>query len=264
MQYEQLSFIDTSCPKMPQEFIGKEMKKTSLTLNTPREWTSDEIEWCTNLKKQGWSIKDIAESIGRDLTSVSIKMKRIKKADDTYNVEHLKEKYLMNDAYYEYLKPKNVLDVYSGKKHYWQDKCNCISNDIKTEFNATYHMDALKLLCQEYIKGNKYDLIDLDPYGSAFDCFDLAIKMAERGMIVTYGELGHKRWKRLDYVRNTYQIDSLEHFTVDTLISKTQEIAKHNHKQLTVWDVGNWRNISRVYYTIKSLKITEQWEQKHE
>lgn len=262
--YEQLSFINVSCPQMPSHYQGKTLSSGGVTKTAPREWTDAEIDWCMDLKRQGWSDRDIAESVGRDLTSVSIKMKRLKKSGDTYNADHIKEKYLLNDSFCEAVKPTTVLDAFSGVKHYWKTKLasGCVSNDHNTEIDADYHMEALKLLCKEYLEGNKYDLIDLDPYGSAFDCFDLALKMAKKALIVTYGELGHKRWKRLDYVRNTYQIDKLDYFNIETLIAKTQEIGRHNHKNLVVWNVGEWRNIARVYYIIEPLKITEQWEAK--
>ena len=64
-------------------------------------------------------------------------------------------------------------------------------------------MDALKFCCYEYYCGNQYDLIDIDPFGSVYDCLQFAIKMAKKGIIVTYGEYGHKRWKRYDTVRPT-------------------------------------------------------------
>ena len=60
----------------------------------------------------------------------------------------------------------------------------------------------------------KFDLIDLDPFGSAYDCFDLAIKMAKKGLCITLGELGHKRWKRLDFVSSHYGIDNIDNLTL--------------------------------------------------
>ena len=73
-------------------------------------------------------------------------------------------------------------------------------------------MDALKLLCREYIGGKRYDLVDLDPFGSAYDCFDLACKIAKKGLCITLGEMGHKRWRRFDFIRTHYDIDCEEDF----------------------------------------------------
>lgn len=103
--YKQLSFIDTSCPKMPEEFKGQDKKWGGITKNVPREWTEQEIEWCLKLKQDGFTISDIAQSIDRDVTSVSIKLKRLTKKNDTYNAEHLLQKYQMNDEFYEKIKP---------------------------------------------------------------------------------------------------------------------------------------------------------------
>lgn len=254
---EQLTLFNTGIPKMPTGFVGKHKTWGGITKNVPREWTQEEIDWCLELREQGYTTKDIAESVGREATSVSIKLKRMTKKNDTYNTGHLVEKYKTNDEYYSYLQPKKVLDVYSGEKHYWKNKCDCVSNDKNEEFEADYHLDSLKLLCKEYLEGNKYDLVDLDPFGSAFDCFDLAMKIATKGIIITYGEMGHKRWKRTDFVRNTYGIETLEDFTIENLIAKTREIANHNHKDLSIWKVCNWPNISRVYFEISDYKITE-------
>lgn len=263
-QYEQLCLFDMGCPQMPKSYVGKELTNGGFTIYTPRQWTAEEIDWCLDLRNKGYSIQEIADSVCRDKASVSLKLKRLTKKNDTYNLEHLKEKYNLNDEFYEVIKPEKVLDVYSGKKHYWKSKCNCVSNDIDTEIEADYHMDSLKFLCQEFLKGNKYDLIDLDPYGSAYDCFDLAVKMAKKGLIITYGEMGHKRWKRLDYVGSIYGITDIKDFNIQALIAKTQDIARHNKKNLEVWRVCEWRNITRVYYIIQELKITEQWEKKDE
>ena len=123
-----------------------------------------------------------------------------------------------------------------------------------------YHLDALKLLCKLYCEGKTFDLIDLDPFGSAYDCFDLAIKMAKKGLVITLGELGHKRWKRLDYVERYYGITNLEDFTIDNLINHIQQLGMKNKKRLVVYEKKEWKNIGRVYFKIEPYKITKQWD----
>lgn len=120
-------------------------------------------------------------------------------------------------------------------------------------------MDALACICYLYSKGATYDIVDLDPFGSAYDCFDLAIKMAKKGLVITLGELGHKRWKRLDYVSRYYGIETLEDFTIERLVEHIQMIGRRNKKLLTPLFMREWRNIGRVWFAIEPLKITEQW-----
>lgn len=246
-------------PKMPEEYKGETKKGGGYTKTAPREWTSLEIAWVKSLLNEGFTTKEIAESIERSQVSTSIKIKRLGKKDKTYNDEHISDKYQTNIDFINFLTPRKCIDVYAGEKSFYAGYCKVISNDKNEAFKTDYNMDALKFLCQMYVNGEKADLIDLDPFGSAYDCFDLAIKMAQKGLVITLGELGHKRWRRLDYVSRYYGIHSFEDFTIDRLIEHIQEIGRRNKKELIVFAKKEWRNIGRVWFLIEPLKITEQW-----
>jgi len=229
-----------------------------------KKWTREEEEKLLHLKKQK-SIKEIAFILDRSEVSVSIKYKRLNKKNKTYNEKHLEEKNKLNEDFLKIIKPKTILDVFSGEKSFYTDKCQYITtNDINKDFKTHYNMDYLSFLSLMYSNNKKYDLIDLDPFGSAFDGFDLAIKMAKKGLIVTLGELGHKRFKRLDFVKYRYDIYDLNDFTVENLIEKIKKIGFANKKELKVVFLANWDRISRVYFEINDFKITEQWENKKE
>lgn len=247
-------------PKMPEQYKGAIKRGGGYTKTPPRDWTEKEIEWVKALIDKGYSAAQIAESIDRTTVSVSIKIKRLGKKDKTYNVEHIDDKNKTNKAFIEHIKPSGlILDVYAGEESIYAGEGCVISNDKDEKCNTAYHLDALKFLCLMYAKGIKADLVDLDPFGSAYDCFDLAVKMAQKGLVITLGELGHKRWKRLDYVGRYYGIDNLEDFTLDRLIEHIQMIGRRNKKDLVVYAKREWRNIGRVWFEIKPLKITEQW-----
>lgn len=119
-------------------------------------------------------------------------------------------------------------------------------------------MDYLSFLCLMYLKDKKFDYIDLDPFGSCFDGLDLAIKMANKGLAVTLGEMGHVRWRRLDFVKYRYDIYSIEDFTSDNLIHKIQKIGRYNHKYLEVYCKKDWNNISRVWFIIKPFNSSHK------
>jgi hypothetical protein len=250
---------------MPSEYKGEYTKNEGLTKFQPRKWTEKEIEWVNMLKEKGFNTKQIAECIDRDVTQVSIKIKRLGKKSMTYNQGHFEEKFSVNYDFVKEIKPKSVLDVYAGFSSVYK-KLNCdnvISNDKNQKSNTEYHLDALDFVCQMYLDKRKFDLVDLDPFGSAYDCFDFAIKMAKKGLVITLGELGHKRFKRLDFVRRYYGIETLEDFTTNNLVKHIIKIGERNKKTLIPIYVKDWRNISRVYFKIEQLKITEQWEKKN-
>lgn len=253
--------MNKEIPVIPCEYIGEQLSKNKYVDTTPRRWTSKEVEWCLKLDKDGYSNKEIAKSVGRSEVSVSIKMKRLKKKDGRYNTSHAKEKHETNIEFIEYLQPESVLDLYCGTNKIYANKAKTvITNDIDKSIEADYNLDALKLLCHLHYEGKSFDFIDLDPYGSASECFDLAIKMAKKGMSVTLGELGHKRFKRLDYVSRHYGIDALEDFTTDNLISFIQKVGLKHKKQLNIYKKCEWNSTSKVWFTIDDVKITEQWD----
>tara|TARA_R100001163_G_C5060508_1_gene197316 strand:+ start:1414 stop:2115 length:702 start_codon:yes stop_codon:yes gene_type:complete len=228
-----------------------------ITKTKPRPWTKQDIADLNDLKKKNIHTKTIAYILDRSEVAVQIKWKRLNKTNNTYNEKHIKEKYRTNEDFLEIIKPKTVLDLYAGEKSFYltQGGMMIITNDIEKEYYNSYRNDALKTLCLLYYQNEKFDLVDLDPFGSAYDCFDLAIKTAKKGLIITYGELGHKRWKRLDYVERYYNIQTLEDFNLENLIKETQAIGIRNKKKLSPIFIKKWQNIARVYYKIEKYKV---------
>ena len=228
-----------------------------ITKTKPRPWTKQDIAELKSLKEKKVNIKTIAFILERSVTAVNIKWKRLHKKDNTYNQKHVKEKYETNIKFLNEIKPKTVLDLYAGEKSFYlsQGGMMIITNDIEKQYYNSYKNDALKTLCLLYYQNEKFDLVDLDPFGSAYDCFDLAIKTAKKGLIITYGEMGHKRWKRLDFVERYYNIKNFEDFTINNLIKHTQSLGIKNKKILTPVFIKEWQNIARVYYKINKYKV---------
>lgn len=135
-----------------------------------------------------------------------------------------------------------------------------VTNDAEPMYEADYHEKAEMLIHKLYYMGCKYDVIDLDPYGSAYECFDIAVKMSNKGLIVTFGEMGHKRWKRLDFVKRYYGIETMEDFTLANLVKHLEMIANRNKKHLESVFSRSWDRISRVWFKVEPIKITEQWK----
>ena len=263
MNQLQFGFLDKQKKQyfLPEEYIGKELKSGGITKTIPRKWTKKEIDWALKLKDKGFSYKNMAKFLYRGTTSVSIKMKRLSKENGTYNEPHKEDKYKYNDLFLKEIKPKTVLDLFAGNPSYYEDKIEKLyTNDINKDFNTYYSDKAEKLVCKLYYENAKFDLIDIDPFGSAFDCFDLSIKMAAKGIIITMGEMGHKRWKRLDFVKTHYGIDKIEDFTSNRIVEEIIKIGTRNKKKLIPVFLNDYKNISRVYFKIKKIKVTEQWD----
>lgn len=225
----------------------------------PKKWTDSDIKLLNELKSQKKCNSDIWKIMGRSEISIQIKYKRLHKKDWSYNSKHVLDKYATNDLFIEQLKPNSLLDVYAWNCYY--KKCGIakyITNDKDIWKETDYHLDSSEFIYKNYKA--KFDIVDLDPFGSAFDCFDIAIKIAQKGLIITLWELWHRRWKRLDFVKNRYWITVLD----DNWIQKMNEYILNRwliyKKILTPVFIKDWNNIWRIYYTIESFKETSQWD----
>lgn len=258
-----LTFDRRDVPPLPMDKRGGVKKMSEFVKSEPREWTDAEVEWLRDMKAQGFTKEEIAESMGRTETSIAIKLKRIGKTNEKYNEPHRKEKYAANQEFEDAYQPLTVLDAYCGKGSWWKNHSGAkviITNDADDKITADYHLPAERFMAKLYADGLRYELIDLDPFGSAYDCFDLALRMAQKAIIVTFGEMGHKRWKRLDFVRYRYGIENLSDFTTSRLIDEFRRIGWRHKKDCIPIIVKEWPRISRVYFEIRPMKITEQWE----
>ena len=245
--------------KMPEKYKGEWHKGNGRNYQEARKWTPFEKEWVLALRKEGHTYDEIAESIGRTRAATQIKIKRLWKNRGGYNEAHEEDKRINNAEFLDIIKPETILDLYCGANNQYK-AYKTTRNDKNESYEAEYHMDALKLLCKLYIDDQTYDYIDIDPFGSGYECFDLAIRMGNKGIAITLGEMGHKRFHRLDFVRRYYGIETLEDFTVENIIKEIQKIGQRHKKELITWRIKRWKNIVRIYLIIEPIKITEMWE----
>lgn len=237
---------------LPKNYLGPTRRRAGNHKNAPRKWTQPEINWLIMLRAFNFSKPEIAILLYRNYTSVSLKIKRLDKADGySYNKEHRADKYFYNNVFFEYINPQTVLDLFAGPVSFYSKKpTKLTTNDINKNYNHSFNLPAEKLLYKLNFENKTFDLIDLDPYGSAFNSFDLAVKIAKKGIVITLGELGHKRFKRLDFVSRVYGIKNLEKFTVNEIILELEKTALRHKKIIKPCFIREYRNLARVYFEI--------------
>ena len=147
---------------LPDKYKGKQRGKSYKMINFARSWTKGEEDWLLMLKDKGVTNNDIAFYLDRNVTSIRRKVERLKqKVTLKYNDLHKDEKYEYNSLFLKHINPKSVLDLYAGPKSYYLNKCkSLITNDINKNYDNTYNIDALKILCKLYHDNKKFDCID--------------------------------------------------------------------------------------------------------
>ena len=243
-------------PIMPDEYKGNSStaQHKDFVLKT-RRWTKEEEAWAWDLCKEGYTIKEIAYSLDREHNSVSIKMKRLKKKHNEYNDKHRDDKYKYNLKYMKLFREDvSILDVFCGVDMFYNSHgyLNVVTNDKNTSIKSMYNLDADKMLDLAIEEGWKFDIVDLDPFGASISYLEKALKIAEYGLVMTLGELGHKRFKRLDFIGKYYSnITSVDDITIENMVEEIIRIASSKGIKLEVAYCRDWSNIGRVWFKIK-------------
>lgn len=63
-------------PKFPDNLKGEMLKYGGGNITQQRQWTTQEINWCLDLKQKGYTSNEIALSTDRTLTSVKFEVKK--------------------------------------------------------------------------------------------------------------------------------------------------------------------------------------------
>jgi hypothetical protein len=244
--------------------MGNKLFESGIIKTLPQKWTKKMEQDIVQYRKDGLNLKQISHLVKRSETSISIKIKRLTKKDETYNSDHRMDKYKVNQEFLQLIKPESLLDLYAGTRSFYEQKVfQLVSNDIFSISNTDYHEKAINLLYQFCLDKREFDIIDLDPFGSAIEEFHLAIKLAKKGIIITLGEMGALRFKRLDFVKRWYSnIKTINDFTSDNIIKELQRIASCYKKELIIFKKRDYNRISRIWFIIKPLKIKVWEEQK--
>jgi hypothetical protein len=245
---------------MPENIKGAMLGEHPYVKTLPRQWTDEEIKWCSNAYNEGFTYQEIADAAGRSKVSVSTKLKRLGKSDNKYNVKHRELKYLANESFLAVTNPSSVLDLYAGDS-WWKPRVDrCVTNDIDTSYNTDLNDKAFDVLLRMNLDKTRFDVIDLDPFGSAHECFDLALRLANKGIVVSFGEWGHRRFNRFDFVKNRYGIYSMNDFVESKFVEEFQRMAAIHKKKATVFDSLKYGHFFRVYFLLETFKETSQWD----
>lgn len=245
-------------PIMPKEYIGATFKGRK---GFARRWTAEEEKWVNNMRELGYTYKDISFSVQRSLRSVEYKLQIRAKAANTYNIKHVDEKYSINNDFVAETRANSVLDLYCGQSSFYMNHLTdnnkklvnfVTTNDINKNYVADYHEEAERVAYVLWANRIEYDIVDLDPFGGAYDCIRPAIRLAKKGLIVSFGELCYKRYGLPGIIKKFYDIHTIKDFTLDNMIRHVQEIGLYYGKKLTVYKARQWNGrFARVWFTVE-------------
>lgn len=225
----------------------------------------EEIDYILQERNKGVTIREISKVLGRSLASVKSKCIEIQKKSGTFGTKHRNEKYQEN---WNYLKENftttpSVLDAYAGEISWWETMLgpgNVVTNDTNKSYSTTYHLPAQTLM-KELVKEEKtYDIVDLDPFNSPYKCFDNAMKIAKKGLIMTFGD-------KLGLICNlklaTCRYGCQKYVEDDIIAFYILRARKLHRKKLILVGFEKWRMLWRAWFIIEDIpgEITIRYPQ---
>lgn len=170
-------------------------------------------------------------------------------------MKHRNEKYQENWNYLKnyFTTNPSVLDAYAGETSWWETMLgpgNVVTNDTNKNYSTTYHLPAETLMKEMVRKERTYDIVDLDPFNSPYKCFDNAMKVAKKGLVMTFGDklglISNKKLATCRYSCKEYKED-------DIVRSYILRARKLHRKELILVGFGKWGTLWRAWFTIKDI-----------
>lgn len=223
-----------------------------------KEAISENLQEISEYLSMGFTYRHLAKKY--DCTEKYLRelVSKNKKLTNVYNLDHVEQKYRINKEFYETIQPSSVLDVCCGRSRFWAsnygNECKVISNDNMVDPNSVpdfkMTIDADKLLQAYSLADKHFDIVDVDLYGSPKDCLETAINIADKGLVVTFGDFKINR-RFSSNTNNLFKkyygivVSSGEKITIEHL---AKHVVKLSGNKLKVWEICDWRNCDRIYF----------------
>jgi hypothetical protein len=226
-----------------------------------KKWESpdsvvSDIDVIVVLKANGYNTDQIATAASRTSESINNKSKSFSTKTIGSNTAGIKGKYETNDIFLSQIKPKSILDLHAGKHSYYDpyssiNNTKLITNDKKYK-GHTYKGDAGKVASLLYGQGESFDIVDIDPFGSAYSCFMSGIQMADKALIITFGDIKNAiQYRNIQTYGPRYSVLEIEELTISKILNEVNRIASICKKVLTIKHHLTTGKMHRIYFEVK-------------
>ncbi len=245
-----------------EEAFGE--KVSSNNYAPSRTWSKEDIDSLIEYKSMGYNDRQIARKLNRTQEAIRGMWRKNKRKVVGSNIPGIEDKPKYNSMFLNDIKPKSIFDGFAGETSFYEEyslikNVTLISNDNDPAYatSHTYNEDAELLMAKLFGHKQKYDLVDIDTFGSPFDYIRLGIKLAKKGIIITFGEFYTKQFgENNDHIDRCYNIKSIEDLTIESLIEEVKRMGRQCLKTLNEkYIIHNKHKTNyRVYFEIETYK----------
>lgn len=222
--------------------------------------TKEEIDEIIQLKEEGFTEAHLSKKFNVSRRQIEKVSRDIRINSDTYNGDHIQDKYEINREVFNIVRPKTILDPFCGVKQFWRNEygkySTIVDNDVNSRIKCDMHKDAKTLLNTLISINSSFDLVDIDPFKHTWKYIIPGIQLAQKALIITDCSIKSSiRFPdRVDLLRKRYGIDKdlvydgFKYYVIPRII----EIAKKEYnKDLSLYYHLPWRTGDRAWFIVK-------------
>lgn len=232
-------------------------------------WTNELEKVVLDMKRNGKSYRQIAEELSSTPSSVKHKIRRLRQSQniDKYKHTHTKINFAENHI------PKSislkVLETHAGfgnMTQYWlsigdvtsieinQDRCNEIDKRANV-IKGDCHDIVFDLISRK----EKYDVIDIDPYGLPSRLFPHIFRLIDNGVVfLTFPKYGSSQLNKISvaHYKILWGIENNDHL-IEKVQNKLNEYGFHQKKELFVLDYIDLGKVIRFAISVKKVSLLD-------
>ena len=240
------------------------------------KWTTELEQLALKLKNEdGLTYTQVADQLGTTLSSIKHKIRRLQQKQNLDKYKHTKEKSEQACKYLPQLLNPRILETHAGfggMTQFYSTYGHTTSLEIKKERVEAVRKKRLQnnqvIQCdsEEYVyrlisHRERYDVIDLDPYGYPSRFFPHIFKLMNEGILfVTLPMIGVAQINKITIAHlisfwGVHYSDTSSY--LETVIKRMTEYAFMHKKRITVLESPKFGRIYRLVIKVESVPLNE-------
>ena len=240
------------------------------------KWTVELEQLALKLKNEdGLTYNQVAEQLGTTLSSIKHKIRRLQQKQNLDKYKHTKEKCDLAQKYVPHSLKPVILETHAGfggMTEYYSKYGHTTSLELKEERvkairnkrlpnNHVIQCDSEEYLYHLISLKERYDVIDLDPYGYPSRFFPHVFKLMTDGILfVTLPMIGVAQINKITiaHLASFWGVDYREpSIYLDTVIKRMEEYAFMHKKRITVLEAPKFGRIYRLAIKVETVPLNE-------
>jgi len=239
------------------------------------QWNTNLEEKALDLKSKGITLREISIELGTTISSIKHKIRRLQQKQNLDRYKHTIEKKEQMARFIPKSVDLAILETHAGfgcMTEFYSEHGQVTSIELKeervNEINSqnlpgvtTINGDCERLIFNHIVNKDKYDIIDIDPYGYPSRLFPHIFSLMTDGiMVITLPMIGVAQMNKLTiaHLKVFWGVDYRDKETyIDKVLQKLKDYGYMYKNKVDVLEVSKFDRIYRIVIKVKKTSLNE-------